>query len=1166
MLITQLKIAGFKSFVDPVEVQFEEGLTGIVGPNGCGKSNILEALRWAMGATSARAMRGGEMDDLIFSGTESRPPRERAEVTLVIDNTARTAPALLNDEDVLEIKRMLRRGAGSTYKVNGATVRAKDVQLLFADASTGANSPALVRQGQISELIASKPQNRRRILEEAAGIAGLNQRRHEAELKLRAALTNLEQLEQVIGEVDRQAAQLKRQASKARRFKELTIEAESLETALIAMRWRSASDERCDLENAVKAAKQAIDAALTAEAAVMSVETNRRATIMPLREDESQAAGRLGALKIQLAQLETERKASSDGIKRIESDLVRIQSDIDREQALTDEARDASAKAEKSLSDMPKLDEQTRTSDRKVLQQAHEAARKNLAEAEARIDQQAAELAAAEAEQKSAQAAVDREQNRIERLSQQISTAESGLSELGDQGSLETSLKDAKADLAIAEKNHQNAKATALKAEKAAATAKADEDALAPRLQELEKQARLLEAEIAGLDRLLAGGDPASSAPILNETKPQKGLERALAAALGDDLNAPRNKEEAQYWTSNHSASDAPPLPEGVSSLADLVEAPEELLPRLQQCGVTTAKDATRLQKQLKTGQRLVSRNGDLWRWDGFVRTQKAPSPAAERLEQQARRDTLKSEFVKSKKDAQKYLKQFERAQAKAEKTRLTFKESSQRVPEAASSSAQAREGVLRAEQELERLFLRSSALTNNLARLTDEQAEATQELKTAKALLNKRPSSADRTRLDKDRQALAVQRQKERSAEIALADFDRDQDRLEGKRRALKREFEDWTRREKAAADHLAKLLDTSQQLRAQLDAAKSSPDELAAKTEHLVEKVETAESERSAAADALSRAEALLREAESDTRSAREATAKARESIARTEARLEAAQRREEEVAEQARGRFGCELAQLEARAKSTEHLLDSSLSDATEDANSQSPSLHVLETHLAELRRKIDSIGPVNLEAEDQLDEMASRMETQSKERDDLSAAIAKLQEGVAALNKEGASRLTEAFETINEHFKSLFETLFQGGEAHLKLTESDDPLQAGLEIYASPPGKRLGTLSLMSGGEQALTATALIFAVFLCRPSPLCVLDEVDAPLDDANVDRYCRMLNEMRKRTDTRFVVITHNAVTMSRMDRLFGVTMQERGVSKLVSVDLQAAEQLAAAE
>ena len=286
MHITGLSIAGFKSFVDPTDVPIEPGLTGIVGPNGCGKSNLLESLRWVMGANSARAMRGGEMDDLIFSGSGSRPARETAEVQLLLNNEARTAPPEYNDADVIEILRRLKRGAGSTYKINGRTMRAKDVQLLFADASTGANSPSLVRQGQISELIAAKPQNRRRILEEAAGISGLNSRRHEAELKLRAAETNLERLSEVSAEVERQLETLKRQARKARKYKSLSVEIEALEAYAAHLKWLQASEARETAKTRFDEAQKAVEelASLDAQKEAERMRANEK--LAPLREAE----------------------------------------------------------------------------------------------------------------------------------------------------------------------------------------------------------------------------------------------------------------------------------------------------------------------------------------------------------------------------------------------------------------------------------------------------------------------------------------------------------------------------------------------------------------------------------------------------------------------------------------------------------------------------------------------------------------------------------------------------------------------------------------------------------------------------------------------------------------------------------------------------------------
>ena len=312
MQLTKLELKGFKSFADKVVINFDEGITGIVGPNGCGKSNLLEALRWAMGANSARAMRGGEMDDLIFSGSQSRPARELAEVTLVLDNSERTAPPEFNASDVLEIQRRLKRGAGSTYKLNGRTVRGKDIQLIFADASTGANSPSLVRQGQISELIGSKPQNRRRILEEAAGIAGLNSRRHEAELKLNGAETNLERLSEVSAEVERQLASLKRQAAKARKYKRLSEEIHALDALIAHLRWHEAKLACDTARTQLDEARRAVEEKTREDAMRERERIEAGEGLNPLREAESVAAAKLGQARITLARLETERKVAAE--------------------------------------------------------------------------------------------------------------------------------------------------------------------------------------------------------------------------------------------------------------------------------------------------------------------------------------------------------------------------------------------------------------------------------------------------------------------------------------------------------------------------------------------------------------------------------------------------------------------------------------------------------------------------------------------------------------------------------------------------------------------------------------------------------------------------------------------------------------------------------------
>ena len=1161
MQFVGLKIAGFKSFVDPVDVPIEQGLTGVVGPNGCGKSNLLEALRWAMGATSARAMRGGEMDDLIFSGTSERPARETAEVTLLLDNAARSAPAEFNDEDVIEIRRTLRRGAGSSYRINGRTVRAKDVQLLFADASTGANSPALVRQGQISELISAKPQNRRRILEEAAGIGGLAARRHEAELKLAAADENLARLAEIMAEVERQANALKRQAGKARRYKALSDEIAALEARLGAARWRGAIVETAAARDALEAAKKAEQVGVSAVARTSTVELDARSAIDPKRAAETEAAGRLGVVRLQLARLEAERDAARDAVLRLERDIQRLTEDSARESAQNNEAGMRAERAIGELAALPAEDPERRAREEAKFAAAVAEAMARLVDLEAEADAKRTALAQAEANAASASAALVREQARLDRIASDVVKAEAELAALGNGAALQAQLSAAQKQHADIEQRALIAQSAMIAATKAVDAARAEEARLTPPLHAAERRVRELEAELNGLDRLLRQTEGPRHAPVMDAIS-APGLERAVAAALDADLDAPTEADSPVHWSGRH-GSQHTPLPDGATPLSDLVAAPDVLRARLAQCGLVERAHGEGMQVRLAQGQRLVSREGDLWRWDGFVRSADAPLPAAEKLAQRMRRANGEQELVAARSEL--HLAAEARARASSQLTRAEIAAMAQRghAPDAMRSAADARESVMRAEQEVERLALRTTALRETLARLSPERAAAEAELNTARAARARAPTDKDRSTLAALVQSVREVREAERTAAAALDACLRDHERSAAARAALVRDRDEWSSRAAEAAKRLSAFERELADARATFETAARLPGATQLRLDALSSDAAAAEQARRAAADTLAEAEAILRDAEFAGRAAREQSSAAREALARSEARLEAVIRRESEIAETARSAFGRELEELETMVAQAMAALASDEAATRLDAAKADPI--GLDARLAQLRRDRDGLGAVNMEADDQLAEIAGRMGLQIEERDDLVAAIARLREGVEALNQEGRSRLLEAFEAVNGHFKSLFVALFNGGEAELRLTESEDPLDAGLEIYASPPGKRLGTLSLMSGGEQALTATALIFAVFLSRPSPLCVLDEVDAPLDDANVDRFCQLLAEMRQRTDTRFIIITHNAVSMSRMDRLYGVTMEERGVSRLVSVDLQLAERLAAA-
>ncbi|HVY89181.1 MAG TPA: chromosome segregation protein SMC, partial [Hyphomonadaceae bacterium] len=590
---------------------------------------------------------------------------------------------------------------------------------------------------------------------------------------------------------------------------------------------------------------------------------------------------------------------------------------------------------------------------------------------------------------------------------------------------------------------------------------------------------------------------------------------------------------------------------------------------RLSQCGLVNREDGPRLMTELRSGQRLVSREGDLWRWDGFVRKAEAPLPAAERLEQQARRRALHGEINAARVARDAAAAERNKASSTLTNAEVALMAARKSSPELALAATSAHDAVIAAERELERLKLRGAALEEMISRLDGDRDQAAAALDSTRAAMAVAPSDRDRSMVATLAASIREARDKERAAAAALDAFLAETERATAQRAALTRDRDEWLARASEAAGRLGAIEHDLEETRTAHATAKDQPAALQAKLDQLASAATTAEQSRQQAADTLAEADASLREREIASRAARDAGSAAREQLARAETRLEAALRRETEIAEQVRAAFDKNLEELEsvveaviaaARAARKEH----GDADTGEEIDATARA-HALDTRLAQLRRERDQLGAVNMEADEQLVEISGRIGLQIEERDDLTAAIARLREGIDALNHDGRQRLVDAFHQVDGHFRSLFSALFGGGQAELRLTESEDPLDAGLEIYASPPGKRLGQLSLMSGGEQALTATALIFAVFLSRPAPICVLDEVDAPLDDANVDRFCRLLDEMRNRTDTRFVVITHNAVSMSRMDRLFGVTMQERGVSRLVSVDLEAAERLAAA-
>ena len=1151
MRFSKLRLNGFKSFVDPTDLIIADGLTGVVGPNGCGKSNLLEALRWVMGENRPTAMRGGGMEDVIFAGAATRPARNFAEVSLIIDNGERLAPAAFNDSDQLEIVRRITRDAGSAYKVGQSDVRARDVQMLFADASTGSHSPALVRQGQISELINAKPKARRRILEEAAGISGLYQRRHEAELKLRGAETNLTRVDDVVEQLAAQLGQLARQARQAARYREIGENLRKAEGMLLYRRWREADEA---LLAAADALRERTTAAAKAETAAQQAGKARivaEDALPPLREEEAIAAAVLQRLAVQRDTLKDQEARALATIETLQGRIAQLARDIERESALNRDAGETIAKLDWEAAEISKAGEGHEAS----LNAASLASQESgalLQEREADLTELTEDVARLAARHQSAQRLL--EDSRTTQDKSEAAATEAKAAVAVSTAALATA-EVAFADAGVAETaavaTAAKADETLLETEAARAETQARESDARAQRSEAEGEANALRAEVAALARLVER-DTAEGGQVMDLLEVQSGYEKALGAALADDLRAPAvATDAASGWAALPDYARPQALPSDVMALTNYVTVPDVLVRRMGQVGLVDAADGPRLQADLLPGQRLVSIAGDLWRWDGFrAGAEDAPSAAALRLQQLNRLVELKRDLEEVAATAQGATQAHEALKQRLADLTVADQAARQARRDADRLVADANRAASRAEadQDLARGRLESLGLA---VKRHEEEAMAAR-----KALIEAERAATGLADLGEARSAVEEIKMTVEAARITMMSRRSAHDELRriGEARIkrsqeITKEVSGWKHRLETAEKRTAELVERQGTSEAELAEAQASPAEIAAARAELADAIDDAEARRKQAADALAEGDTALRDASVAERDAERDASEAREARARAEALADAAKETVSYAAERI----------MEAQEVTPAQLLEQLDTDVE-----KMPTAEVIEGQVNGFKRQRDALGAVNLRAEEDAKDVQVEHDTLVTEKADLESAIAALRSGIAGLNKEGRERLLTAFEQVNENFGVLFSHLFGGGEARLVLVESDDPLEAGLEIMCQPPGKKLSTLSLLSGGEQTLTALALIFAVFLANPAPICVLDEVDAPLDDANVTRFCDMLDEMTRRTDTRFLIITHHAVTMARMDRLFGVTMGEQGVSQLVSVDLKKASAMVA--
>ena len=862
MKFKKIKVTGFKSFVDPTEIVIEEGLTGIVGPNGCGKSNVVESLRWCMGETSPKSMRGSGMEDVIFSGTSDRPARNNAEVTISLDNKDRSAPSEFNEEEEIQVKRKIEKDRGSEYRINGKEVRARDVQRLFADLSTGAHSPSLISQGRVGALINAKPIDRRAVLEEAAGISGLHSRRHEAELKLKAAETNLQRLKDIMKQLNSQITNLKKQAQQAETYKSISSEISRLEGIVMYLKWFNLKESYEKSNHNLQVSESQIQKYTLDVTQATTKQAQANEKIKPLREKEIEAAAKLNRINLERESLDHEEERIKEAKYNLEKTIQQIISDFEREQF--------------QLKDS--------TKDLEILN-----AKKN---------------------------SIDSSQ---------------GINEVDND----------KIDLLKEEKDQ-------------------------------------LEEQIADLEKNI------------------------------EQYNIIKNSKRDDW------------------------------------------------QRTIVSNENINSKHSTLKEVEGYDDTANWTKIFTEKFYSSL------SDISKKVSDAEKI----------SDKAKIAYEKANNDAKNAATLSLELRDKLR--QKDIEQKF---SDWTYEYQRLT----------KTIKS---------------------------------------------------SNEQIQELTLRKKKSEEELKKI--------------SNRPEEIAQRRGQLIETKGFAETERQFAADRLAEADNVLKEIEASLRKAQNDLSNIRETKGRTEATKELAESRLQELADESQEKFQCKPEQI------IEKL------EITDDLDSMQSNMERTETKLDRLKQQRETMGAVNLRADLETKEIDDELEIMSTEKNELDAAIKKMRESIEELNKEGRTRLLKAFDTVNNHFKEVFVKLFNGGKAHLELIDAEDPLEAGLEMMVSPPGKKLQSMSLLSGGEQALTAMSLIFAIFLTNPSPICVLDEVDAPLDDANVERFCNLLDSISEKTQTKFMIITHHALTMSRMDRLFGITMAERGVSQIVSVDLKRAEEIGA--
>lgn len=1136
MKIDALKIHGFKSFADAVEMPIGGGITGIVGPNGCGKSNLIESFRWAMGETAPSRVRADGMDDVIFGGTDLRPPRSTAEVVVVIDNAERLAPVDFNNDDKLEVSRKIVRGDGTSYKVNGKAARARDVQILFKDAGVGAGSSALVSQGKVASIINAKPSERRVILEEAAGVTGITARKKEAESKLRATEHNLERAEDLERGLSDQLQSLRSQARKARRRKDIDGLIRAAEAQVFLVRWNSSSArvEQCDIafKSNEETIKELMIGHMSAEAALVDAEKANG----PLIEARINAETAFALAKAKVETVRKEAQAARNALSAAQRAIERTRADLEREKASIGNSGDEY----EDLKDRKAQIEDGKNYDSVLIEEASlsvEEARETLVAVSLKVQAMSEALSVSKTERSAVERRLSDTKGRLTAVQMKLSA---GNQKILDMKTKLDALPSVGEDITVLSNAVASLDDMVAVLTDDLSSFVDDETVARTNHGMTTTKIKVVQSELVGL----RDGQPEENTAG-SRIDVQDGYEKAFAAALSDGLGAGLGVGEQRWWEVAAARIDHPI---GSKPLKAFGKVPPEVDAAVSAVGIMAVEDITvKVVADLKPGQSIVTLAGDLVRWDGY-RTREGDG-AAEAIRRAARLRALEQELHELTSRLDRDVEALNVASGKVASKKAELEDARGLSKARRSELEQARSKL--AATERERLELQTKIETALVS-----QGEYAEQVEIEQDVL---------IEIEEMLGALPDPKAEEELLRAGKAD----QSKLNGKYEAARTELDKVKRDAEARVLQLQNIDQQMSDFDKRLLAAKDRVKELEARFAEANLEVEDLailsgqgpELEAGAIADleetSIKHEDAVVRAAEADLRlsearmAAKDADAALsvrKEDRARLLAEVKASQEATQELTREILNRLSCEPSALHKA---------SGLNEGEDPAD-----LSTCEARVQRLTRERDAIGVVNLLAEKQVEEVEQQLGTANKQRDELREAVKRLRGTIAEFDREARERLTESFALIDGFFRELFTKLFTGGHAHLSLSGSEDILEAGLEIFACPPGKKLQTMSLMSGGEQALTALALVFAAFLIRPAPVCVLDEVDAALDDANIDRFCSMIEDLAGKNTTRFLVITHRELTMSRCHRLFGVTMMEKGVSKLTSLDMEAAIRL----